>query len=133
MSPQEKKAFVKQSMLSRRTFLKGSAGAIAAALSFSGRGKFLTQGIFAPNVARAQSKTVVLAIQEFTHDILKGVLPEFEKSTGLTVQLEGGPVSGNDMLTKYASAFASGTSPVDVMSDADDSSPTFMRAAAHWV
>jgi multiple sugar transport system substrate-binding protein len=47
------------------------------------------------------------------------------------VQLEGGPVSGNDMLTKYASAFASGTSPVDLMSDADDSSPTFMRAG--WV
>src|SRR5689334_10218451 len=116
MNRHEKKVFVKQSMMSRRTFLKGSAGAIAAALSLTGGSKFLTQGIFAPNIARAQSKTVVFAIQEFTHDIFKEVLPEFEKSTGLTVQLEGGPVSGNDMLTKYASAFASGTSPVDVMS-----------------
>ncbi|MBN8619287.1 MAG: extracellular solute-binding protein [Anaerolineae bacterium] len=131
MKEQQKKAFVKQTMLSRRTFLKGSAGAIAAALSASAGGKFLSQGMFAPRIARAQSNTVVLAIQEFTHDILRGVLPEFEAATGLTVQLEGGPVSGNDMLTRYASSFASGESPVDVMSDADDSSPTFMRAG--WV
>jgi multiple sugar transport system substrate-binding protein len=131
MVQNDKKAIVKRSMMSRRTFLKGSAGAIAAALSASGGSKFLAQGIFAPRIARAQSNTVVLAIQEFTHDILKEVLPQFEEATGLTVQLEGGPVSGNDMLTKYASAFASGSSPVDVMSDADDSSPTFMRAG--WV
>jgi ABC-type glycerol-3-phosphate transport system substrate-binding protein len=45
--------------------------------------------------------------------------------------LEGGPVSGNEMLTKYSPAFASGTSPVDLFSDADDDSPTFMRAG--WV
>jgi hypothetical protein len=32
-------------MISRRVFLKGSAAAIAAALSFSGKGKFLTKGI----------------------------------------------------------------------------------------
>src|SRR5690606_27202323 len=31
----------------------------------------------------------------------------------------------------YSPAFASGTSPVDLFSDADDSSPTFMRAG--WV
>lgn len=127
----DKKVFVKHSLMSRRTFLKGSAGAIAAALSVSGGNKFLSQGIFAPRIASAQNNTVVLAIQEFTHDIIKGVLPDFEAATGLTVQLEGGPVSGNDMLTKYASSFASGESPVDVMSDADDSSPTFMRAG--WV
>jgi multiple sugar transport system substrate-binding protein len=126
-----KKVTVKNNGISRRTFLKGSAGAIAAALSVSGSGKFLTQGMFAPRLVRAQNNTVVLAIQEFTHDILRGVLPQFEEATGLTVQLEGGPVSGNDMLTKYASGFASGESPVDVMSDADDSSPTFMRAG--WV
>ncbi len=117
--------------VSRRTFLKGSAGAIAAALAAMPGSKFATQGIFAPRVVRAQNNTVVFAIQEFTHDILRGVLPQFEEATGLTVQLEGGPVSGNDMLTRYATAFASGESPVDLFSDADDSSPTFMRAG--WV
>jgi len=110
--------------LSRRTFLKGTGAALAgAALG----GKFATQGIFAPNVVRAQAE-VVLAVQEFTHDILRQVLPQFEEETGFTVTLEGGPVSGNDMLTKYSTAFASGSSPIDVFSDADDSSPTFMRA-----
>ena len=116
--------------ISRRTFLKGTAGSIAAALAASGPGKFLTHGVFAPNLVR-QNNTVVLAIQEFVHPILRTVLPKFEAATGLTVQLEGGPVSGNDMLTRYSPAFASGTSPVDLFSDADDSSPTFMRAG--WV
>jgi multiple sugar transport system substrate-binding protein len=115
--------------LSRRTFLKGSAAAIAAALASGyGGGKFATQGIFGPRVVRAQSKEVVLALQSFAHDAIKSVLPDFEKASGLTVKLESGPVSGNEMLTKYAPAFASGTSPVDVFSDADDDSPTFIRA-----
>jgi len=110
--------------LSRRSFLKGTGAALAgAALG----GKFATQGIFAPNVVRAQAE-VVLAVQEFVHDILRQVLPQFEEETGFTVTLEGGPVSGNDMLTKYSTAFASGSSPIDLFSDADDSSPTFMRA-----
>ena len=114
-------------ILSRRTFLKGSAGAIAAALSARSGSKFLTQGMFTPNVVRAQVE-LVLAVQEFTHEILQGVLPQFEEDTGFSVVLEGGPVSGNDMLTRYSAAFAAGNSPVDVFSDADDSSPTFMRA-----
>ena len=96
-----------------------------------GGSRFLTEGIFAPATVSAQNNTVVFAIQEFTHDIIRGVLPEFEEATGLTVELEGGPVSGNDMLTRYATQFASGESSVDLFSDADDSSPTFMRAG--WV
>ncbi len=122
---QKKDVFKKE--ISRRLFLKGSAGSIAAALATFGPGKFLTQGIYAPNLIQ-NNKTVVLAIQEFAHDAIKAVLPEFEKNTGLTVKLEGGPVSGNDMLTKYGPSFASGESPVDVISDADDDSPTFIRA-----
>ena len=59
-------------------------------------------------MARAQSKEVVLAIQQFAHDAIKSVLPDFEKSSGLTVKLEGGPITGNDMLTRYSSAFAAG-------------------------
>lgn len=112
---------------SRRTFLKGSASGIAAGLASFGPSRFLTQGMFAPNVIR-QNAPVVFAIQELAHEAINSVLPAFEEATGLTVQLEGGPVSGNDMLTRYSAAFASGNSPVDLMSDADDSSPTFMRA-----
>lgn len=116
--------------MTRRTFLKGTAGSIAAALAATVPSKFLTQGIYAPAFIR-QNNTVIFAIQEFAHPAIKSVLGKFEADTGLKVQLEGGPVSGNDMLTKYSPAFAAGTSPVDLFSDADDSSPTFMRAG--WV
>ncbi|MCC7206406.1 MAG: extracellular solute-binding protein [Anaerolineae bacterium] len=116
--------------ISRRTFLKGSAGAIAGALAAMGPGKFLAQGPYAPRLVQ-QNKTVIFAIQEFAHPAIQSVLPAFEEDSGFTVQLEGGPVSGNEMLTKYSPAFASGTSPVDLFSDADDDSPTFMRAG--WV
>lgn len=113
-----------QKGFSRRTFLKGTGAALAgAALG----GKFATQGVFKPNVVHAQNE-VVMAVQEFAHDAIKAVLPDFEAATGLTVKLEGGPVSGNDMMTKYSTAFAAGNSPVDVVSDADESSPVFARA-----
>jgi ABC-type glycerol-3-phosphate transport system substrate-binding protein len=118
---------VKNKNLSRRTFLKGSAGTIAAALAASSGTRHLLRSVFKPTIAYAQTE-LVLAVQEFTHEILRGVLPQFEEESGFTVLLEGGPVSGNDMLTRYSAAFAAGTSPVDVFSDADDSSPTFMRA-----
>ena len=127
----EKQPVSHRPRISRRLFLKGSVGSIVAALATEGGSRFLTDGIFAPTVISAQSNTVVFAIQEFTHDIIRSVLPEFEENTGLTVELEGGPVSGNDMLTRYATQFASGESSVDLFSDADDSSPTFMRAG--WV
>jgi ABC-type glycerol-3-phosphate transport system substrate-binding protein len=129
MKKEKHPQFVNRGM-SRRTFLKGTAGGIAAALAAAAPGKLLAEGIYAPNLIR-QNGTVVFAIQEFVHPIIESVLPQFEADTGLTVQLEGGPVSGNDMLTRYSPAFASGTSPVDLFSDADDSSPTFMRAG--WV
>lgn len=114
----EKKGF------SRRTFLKGTGTALAG-LAVSG--KFQTQGMFKPTVIHRQGE-VVMAVQDFAHDAIKAVLPDFEAATGLTVRLEGGPVSGNDMVTKYSTAFASGTSDVDVISDADESSPLFARA-----
>lgn len=113
-----------QKGLSRRNFLKGT-GAVVAGAALGG--KFQTQGIFKPNVVRA-SNEVVMAVQEFAHDAIKAVLPDFEAATGLTVKLESGPVSGNDMLTKYAAAFAANNSPVDVVSDADDDGPVFYRA-----
>ncbi len=116
--------------ISRRTFLKGSAASIAAALAASGPGKIFAEGVFPPRVIR-QSDTVVLAVQNFAFDAINSVLPDFQSSTGLTVALEGGPASGSDMLTKYSAAFAAGNSPVDVFSDSDESSPAFMRAG--WV
>ncbi|MBI5959216.1 MAG: extracellular solute-binding protein [Chloroflexi bacterium] len=113
-----------QKGISRRSFLKGTSAVVAgAALG----GKFATQGMFKPNVVHAQGE-VVMAVQEFAHDAIKAVLPDFESATGLTVKLESGPVSGNDMLTKYAAAFAANNSPVDVVSDADDDGPIFYRA-----
>jgi multiple sugar transport system substrate-binding protein len=113
-----------QKHISRRTFLKGTGAAVAgAALG----GKFQTQGIFKPNVVRAADE-VVMAVQDFAHEAIQAVLPDFEAATGLTVKLESGPVSGNDMLTKYAAAFAANNSPVDVLSDADDDGPIFYRA-----
>jgi multiple sugar transport system substrate-binding protein len=110
--------------ISRRTFLKGTGVTLAgAALG----GKFQTQGIFKPNLVRRQ-KEVILAVQEFAFDAIKAVLPDFESSTGLTVTLEGGPASGDEMVTKYSTAFASNNSPIDVFSDADQSNPLFARA-----
>jgi multiple sugar transport system substrate-binding protein len=114
----EKKGF------SRRTFLKGT-GASLAGVALGG--KFETQGIFKPNLIRRQNE-VVMAVQGFAHEAIQAVLPDFEAATGLTVTLEGGPASGIDMLTAYSTAFAAGNSPVDVFSDADESSPVFMRA-----
>lgn len=128
-NPTDSSSLLKRSKLSRRTFLKGSAAGIAAALAAGGPGA-LAQGIFAPRLIQ-QNNTVVFALQEFAHEAIRSVLPAFEADTGLTVRLESGPVGGNDMLTRYSPAFASGTSPVDLFSDSDESSPAFMRAG--WV
>ena len=93
--------------ISRRTFLKGTGATLAgAALG----GKFQTQGIFKPNLIRRQTE-VILAVQQFAFNAIQAVLPDFESSTGLTVTLEGGPASGDDMVTKYSTAFASNNSP----------------------
>lgn len=111
---------------SRRAFLKGT-GAALAGTAFGVSGHFKTQGIFAPNVVRAQDQ-VVLAVQEFAHPALEEILPKFEEETGLKVVLEGGPASGIDMQARLSTAYAAGNSPYDVVSDADESAPGFMRA-----
>jgi ABC-type glycerol-3-phosphate transport system substrate-binding protein len=59
------------------------------------------------------------------------VLTEWEEMTGNKVTLESGPTTGQEMMTKYAPAFQSGTSPVDVLSLDDVSGPAFTRAG--WV
>ncbi|MGE5222341.1 MAG: extracellular solute-binding protein [Omnitrophica WOR_2 bacterium] len=83
----------------------------------------------APTAASAGGgKTLVLAIQSFAHDALKPVLAEWESKTGNKVTLESGPATGQEMMTKYAPAFQSNTSPVDVLSVDDVSGPAFARA-----
>lgn len=119
--------------INRRDLIK-TGGAVAGGLVL---GTSLASGasakpIYAPARIKQRSqsggKTLVLAIQGFAHDAMKPILAEWETATGNTVTLESGPVSGQEMITKYAPAFQSESSPVDVFSDADDSSPTFMRA-----
>ena len=124
------------SSISRRRLLKTTAATATAAAVGS---RLQTGTIAAPGKAPAQisklsqssGMELVLAIQDFAHEALQPIVDEWGESTGNTVTLESGPVTGQEMITKYAPAFQSETSPVDVMSDADDSSPTFMRAG--WI
>jgi len=122
--------------LSRRDFLKlaGTSAAAAAAASLlpaqtSPAGASTTTPALSPRPFRAAEQvTVTLAIQAFAHDALKPVLAEWEKKTGNTVTLDSGPATGQEMMTKYAPAFQSGTSSVDVLSLDDVSGPAFARA-----
>lgn len=125
---------IERNKLNRRDLLKVSSAAAGAAAAGVALGRGASAGpIHAPALIsrRGQSggKTVTFAIQAFTHDALRPILAEWEESTGNTVTLESGPVSGQEMITKYAPAFQAETSPVDLFSDADDSNPTFMRAS----
>ncbi|GIW04958.1 MAG: ABC transporter substrate-binding protein [Thermomicrobiales bacterium] len=118
--------------VSRRTIIKGTGA--AAVGTVLGGALASTAGAAprrAPAVIRQRSqggKTITLAVQAFAHEAMKPVLAKWEEKTGNTVKLESGPVTGQEMVTQYAPQFQSETSPVDVFSDADDSSPTFMRA-----
>lgn len=102
------------------TATKGSTGAAAAAATAT------------PAAAGSSGgKTLTLAIQGFAHDAIRPILDQWEEQTGNTVELESGPTTGQEMVTKYAPAFQSESSPVDVISDADDSGPIFYRAG--WI
>lgn len=119
--------------INRRDLLKSTgaaAGGLVLAGSAIGGAAAAPKGVPAIIKRRSQNggKTITFAIQAFTHEALKPILAEWEQSTGNTVTLDSGPVSGQEMITKYAPAFQSETSPVDLFSDADDSNPTFMRA-----
>ncbi len=125
--------------LTRREFLK-IAGTAAAAVSAGS----LLAGCAPPAPAPAApaatavpatvapaGKTLTVAIQAFAHDAMKPILAEWEQKSGMKVVLESGPTTGQEMMTKYAPAFQSGTSPVDVLSVDDVSGPAFARAG--WV
>jgi len=124
--------------LSRRDFLKlagTSAAAVTAASALQGCVVPTPPPAAAPAEApppeAAEPVTLTLAIQAFAHDAMKPVLEEWEGMTGNTVNLESGPTTGQEMMTKYAPAFQSGTSPVHVLSLDDVSGPAFARAG--WV
>jgi ABC-type glycerol-3-phosphate transport system substrate-binding protein len=121
---------------SRRTMLRTGATASAVAIAGPTLASSASAGSMAApahvrKLSQSSGATLKLAIQAFAHDALKPVLDDWSAATGNTVELESGPVSGQEMITKYAPAFQSETSPVDIISDADDSSPTFMRAG--WI
>ncbi len=126
----------KRTFLSRREFLRvaGSAAFAASAGSLLAGCVPPPAGTTAPAeattapAAAPTSKNVVLAIQAFAHDALKPVIAEWEQQTGMTVTLESGPTTGQEMMTKYSPAFQSKTSPVDVVSVDDVSGPAFARA-----
>lgn len=63
--------------------------------------------------------TITYAVQGFAHEAIEPIIAEFTEETGITVVLEDGPASGQDLLTQLVPAFSSGTSPYDVI-DADD-------------
>ncbi len=118
--------------LTRREFLKKSVAAAAGTLA---AGPLISAGCapqaptpVPPTPTTVKPKELVLAIQDFAHDAMKPVLKAWEDRTGHKVRLESGPATGTEMVTRYAPAFSAGTSPVDVFSDTDDSSLTFMRA-----
>ncbi len=132
--------FAKRNSLTRREFLK-VAGTAAFAASAGGLLASCVPAPAAPAAPAAAtavpakiapaSKNVVLAIQAFAHDALKPVIAEWEQKSGMKVTLESGPTTGQEMMTKYAPAFQSKTSSVDVISVDDVSGPAFARAG--WV
>jgi ABC-type glycerol-3-phosphate transport system substrate-binding protein len=111
--------------ISRREFLKG-AGLAASGVALTA----CTKRASAPS-ATPGKKSLVLAIQSIAHDAMRPVLDAWTEKTGYQVELVGGPAAGPEMIAKYAAAFQAGTSPVDVVSDADDSGPTFYQAG--WI
>src|SRR5450759_985644 len=136
--------------ISRRNFLK-LAGTGAAALSAGALLQACVPATSAPPAAppaaaaptsapavstavpavAAGGKTLTLAIQAFAHDALKPVIAQWEQKSGNKVTLESGPATGQEMMTKYAPAFQSNTSSVDVISVDDVSAVSYTHLRAH--
>lgn len=130
----------KRNSMTRREFLRAAGTATLTASAWSLLASCVpppaattapTEATVAAPAAAAGSKNVVLAIQAFAHDALKPVIAEWEQQSGMTVTLESGPTTGQEMMTKYSPAFQSKTSPVDVVSVDDVSGPAFARAG--WI
>ncbi len=79
----------------------------------------------------AAAKSITYSVQSFSHDALKPFLTEFKQQTGITVNLQSGPATDQDLLSQVIPAFNSGTSPYDVMDVGDPGCATLSRA--NWL
>lgn len=77
------------------------------------------------------AKSITYSVQSFSHEALKPFLDEFKQQTGITVNLQGGPATDQDLLSQVIPAFNSGTSPYDVMDVGDPGCATL--AGAGWL
>lgn len=96
----------RSSGLSRRSFLRTSAG--AAALAGTGLGS-----LAAPALAQDVTSIRVLTVEDPFFFSLKEVLGDFKDKTGVTVELES--LSYDAMQARLVSSFVSGTSDADVV------------------
>lgn len=90
-----------------------STGAVLAATGL------VLAGCTADDGGSGDGTEISYAVQAFAHDSIRPIVDRFTAETGITVKLESGPSSGQDLLTQLVPAFNSGTSPYDVI-DADD-------------
>lgn len=81
--------------------------------------------------AAASAGSITYAVQAFAHDAIRPIVDEFTEETGIEVVLEGGPASGQDLMSQLIPAFNAGTTPYDVV-DADDPAGGAF-AAAGWL
>lgn len=108
--------------VTRREILR--LGAVATGSLVVGR---FSSGVRAATSER-KPKSLTVAVQAFAHSALRPVVAEWEQKTGISVRLEPGPATGHEVLTKYAPAFQSRTSPVDIISLDDVAGPLMARA-----
>jgi ABC-type glycerol-3-phosphate transport system substrate-binding protein len=111
----------KHRTLSRREFLK-MTGVVTSGVALTACAPRAT-----PQPA-PKKKTLVLAIQSFAHDAVRPVLDAWTAKTGYPVQLADGPASSMELVSKYLPVFQAGSSPVDVLSDGDNSVGPFYKA-----
>lgn len=97
---------VRRTLAAATTFIL--AGGALAACASPGSDEGSTDG-----------KSIVYAVQSFSHEAIQPIVDAFTKETGIKVELESGPATGSDLLTQLVPAFNSGTTPYDVI-DADD-------------
>lgn len=96
----------KLSSVSRRSLLKGAS---ATALLAGGLGT-----VAAPHVARAQGTSVrVLSVEDPFFFSMKAMIPDFEKETGMKVELES--LSYDALQARLVSAFVAKNSDADVI------------------
>jgi multiple sugar transport system substrate-binding protein len=74
-----------------------------------------------------EANTITWSVQSFAHEALQPFLTEFKDKTDITVKLESGPATAQDVMTKLIPAFSSGTTPYDVVDVGDPDGEAFIR------